>query len=75
VQGLWTQARESLDVVTVVFSNRAYAVLQGEMRNVNVNAFGRNAQRMLSLDEPVLDWVAMAQGMGVDAGRGVRAAL
>ncbi|HZH51491.1 MAG TPA: acetolactate synthase large subunit [Microvirga sp.] len=69
VQGLWTQARENLDVVTVVFSNRAYAILQGEMRNVGVNDFGRNARRMLSIDEPALDWVGMAKGLGVEAGR------
>jgi acetolactate synthase-1/2/3 large subunit len=69
VQGLWTQARENLDVVTIVFANRAYAILQGEMRNVGVNDFGRNAQRMLNLDEPALDWVAMAGSMGVAAGR------
>ncbi len=69
VQGLWTQARENLDVVTVVYSNRAYAVLQGEMRNVGVNDFGRNARRMLNLDEPALDWIALAKGMGVEAGR------
>jgi acetolactate synthase-1/2/3 large subunit len=69
VQGLWTQARENLDVTTVVFANRAYAVLQGEMRNVGVNEFGANAQRMLTLDEPALDWIAMAKGLGVEAGR------
>jgi acetolactate synthase I/II/III large subunit len=69
VQGLWTQARENLDVVTIVFANRAYAILQGEMRNVGVNEFGRNAQRMLTLDEPALDWVMMARSMGVEAGR------
>ncbi|SMF09603.1 acetolactate synthase-1/2/3 large subunit [Tistlia consotensis] len=68
-QGLWTQAREGLDVVTVVFANRAYAILQGEMRNVGVNAFGRNAERMLSLDEPPVDWVALARGFGVEAAR------
>src|SRR5690606_6333517 len=69
VQGLWTQARENLDVVTVVFANRSYAILEGEMRNVGVNHFGRNARRMLTLDEPALDWVSMARGMGVEAGR------
>src|SRR5262249_37910855 len=69
VQGLWTQARENPDVVTVIFANRAYAILQGEMRNVGVNNFGTNAGRMLSLDEPALDWVAMAKGMGVEAAR------
>lgn len=69
VQGLWTQARENLDVVTVIFANRTYAILQGEMRNVGVNKFGRNAERMLNIDEPALDWVQMARGMGVEAGR------
>jgi acetolactate synthase-1/2/3 large subunit len=69
VQGLWTQARENLDIVTIVFSNRTYAILHGEMRNVGVNEFGRNARRMLNLDEPALDWVSLAKGLGVEAGR------
>jgi acetolactate synthase I/II/III large subunit len=69
VQGLWTQARENLDVVTVIFANRTYAILHGEMRNVGVNDFGHNAKRMLNLDEPALDWVLMARGMGVEAVR------
>jgi acetolactate synthase-1/2/3 large subunit len=69
VQGLWTQAREKLDVVTIVFSNRTYAILHGEMKNVGVNAVGENARRMLDLDHPALDWVALAKGMGVEAAR------
>jgi len=67
IQGLWTQAREQLDVVTVVFSNRSYATLYGEMRNVGVNAFGRNARSMLDLDNPVIDWVPLARSLGVEA--------
>ena len=69
VQGLWTQAREKLDVVTIVFSNRTYAILHGEMHNVGVNEIGENARRMLDLDHPALDWVALAKGMGVEAAR------
>lgn len=69
VQGLWTQAREGLDVVTVILSNRAYAILHGEMKNVGVNEIGRNARRMFDLDEPTLDWVSLAKGMGVPATR------
>lgn len=69
VQGLWTQSREKLDVVTIVFSNRTYAILHGEMRNVGVNAIGENARRMLDLDQPALDWVSLAAGMGVEAAR------
>ena len=66
VQGLWTQAREKLDVVTIVFSNRAYAILQREMRNVGVNEFGENARRMMQLDDPAVDWVSLANGFGVE---------
>jgi acetolactate synthase-1/2/3 large subunit len=73
VQGLWTQARENLDVVTVIFSNRAYAILQIEMRNVGVAEFGRNANRMMRLDDPALDWVKLAEGMGVEAVRATTA--
>jgi acetolactate synthase-1/2/3 large subunit len=39
------------------------------MRNVGVNQFGRNAERMLSLDDPALDFVQIARGMGVEAAR------
>lgn len=73
VQGLWTQARENLDVVTVIFANRTYAILHGEMRAVGVNDFGRNAKLMLNLDEPALDWVSTAKGMGVEAARATTA--
>ena len=66
VQALWTQAREKLDVVTIVFSNRAYAILQREMRNVGVNEFGENARRMMQLDDPAVDWVSLANGFGVE---------
>jgi acetolactate synthase-1/2/3 large subunit len=69
LQALWTQARERLDVLTVVFSNRGYSILKGEMRNVGVDEFGRNARRMLEIDDPALDWCALAKGMGVEAAR------
>ncbi len=64
LQALWTQARENARVVTIIFSNRAYAILLGEMRNVGATP-GAKARDMLNLDRPDLDWVALAQGMGV----------
>ena len=67
LQGLWTQARENLDVLTVVLANRAYAILLAEMHNLGVNDIGRNATRMMSLTDPAPDWVHLAKGMGVDA--------
>jgi len=69
LQGLWTQARENLDVVTVIFANRTYAILQDEMRNMGVNQFGQNARSMLEIGRPDLDWCALARGMGVEAAR------
>lgn len=69
VQALWTQAREQLDCVTVVYANRTYATLHGEMKNVGVQQMGENARRMLDLDNPSLDWVHLARGMGVEAVR------
>lgn len=68
-QALWTQARENLDVTTLVFANHSYAILQGEMRKVGVENPGRNAMDMLSLDRPKVDWVHLAKGYGVDAAR------
>ena len=69
VQGLWTEAREDLDILTIIFSNRAYGILQMELKNLGVTEVGRNARRMMSLDDPPLDWVQIAQGMGVEARR------
>nr|WP_308812774.1 thiamine pyrophosphate-dependent enzyme [Cereibacter changlensis] len=69
VQGLWTQARERLDVLTIVFANRRYQILHGELLNVGAGPAGENARRMLDLDDPALDWVQMAGAMGVEAAR------
>ena len=68
VQALWTQAREKLDVTTVIFSNRQYAILLHELANVGANP-GRTALDMLDLSNPDLDFVQMAGGMGVEAAR------
>ncbi|WP_459615195.1 acetolactate synthase large subunit [Bordetella sp. 2513F-2] len=69
VQSLWTQARERLDVLTIIYANRSYATLHGEMKNVGVQQPGHNARRMLDLDDPSIDWVHVARGMGVEAVR------
>jgi acetolactate synthase-1/2/3 large subunit len=69
LQALWTLARESLDVTIVVFANRAYQILRGEFANVGAGAPGQRAIDMLTLDRPPLDWLALARGHGVEAGR------
>jgi acetolactate synthase-1/2/3 large subunit len=69
LQSLWTQAREGLDVTTLLFSNRSYQILKGELANVGAGNPGRKALDMLDLDRPDLDWVTMAKGMGVPGAR------
>jgi acetolactate synthase-1/2/3 large subunit len=69
IQSLWTQAREGLNVTTVVLSNRSYAILNIELHRVGADAGGPQARRLLDLTEPDLDFCALAQGMGVPAHR------
>ncbi|QBF30313.1 acetolactate synthase large subunit [Thalassococcus sp. S3] len=64
IQALWTQARENLNVTTVIFANRTYQILKHELFNVGANP-GRSALDMLDLDRPTLDFVSLAKGMGV----------
>jgi len=73
LQALWTQAREQLDVITIVFANRTYAILRGELRGVGAGEPGVNARRMLDIDQPALDWTHLAAGMGVECGRAATA--
>jgi len=69
LQALWTMARENLDVTIVVFANRSYNILRGELVNVGAGAPGQRATDMLTLDRPDLDWQALARGHGVEAGQ------
>ncbi|MBI3706391.1 MAG: acetolactate synthase large subunit [Proteobacteria bacterium] len=69
LQALWTHAREGLDVTTVVFSNRSYAILRNELANVQAGKPGRKALDMLDLGRPDLNWTGLARSMGVEAGR------
>ncbi|NDW05949.1 acetolactate synthase large subunit [Jiella pacifica] len=69
IQALWTQARERLAVTTVILSNRRYAILEHEMRNVGIREYGENARRMLRFDDPPLDWLGLARGHGVESAR------
>lgn len=66
LQALWTQAREKLPCTTIILSNRKYSILLGEYANVGANP-GRTAMDMLDLGNPDLNWVRIANGMGVEA--------
>ncbi len=66
LQSLWTQAREKLPCTTIILSNRKYQILLGEYANVGANP-GRTALDMLDLGNPDINWVQLANGMGVEA--------
>lgn len=65
VQSLWTMARENLDVLTIVFVNNAYRILKIELARTGAGNPGPAANGMLSLGSPEIDWVKLAESMGV----------
>jgi acetolactate synthase-1/2/3 large subunit len=73
ISALWTHARERLDITTVIFSNRSYAILGMELDRVTAGA-GAAARGLLDLSRPGLDFTALAAGMGVPASRATTAA-
>ena len=73
LQALWTQARESLNVTTVLLNNGSYAILEFELNRLASAAGGGGVRQLLSLAGPALDWVALARGLGVAASRATTA--
>ncbi len=70
ISGLWSQAREKLDVTTVLYDNSAYDILRVELQRVGAgSAPGPNALDLLDLSRPTMDFVKIAEGMGVPARR------
>ncbi|HET9891400.1 MAG TPA: acetolactate synthase large subunit [Mycobacterium sp.] len=70
ISGLWTQARENLDVTTVLYNNSAYDILRIELQRVGVgSAPGPEALSLLDLSDPRMDFVKISEGMGVPARR------
>ena len=68
LQSLWTQARERLPVTTIILNNSKYNILIGEYANVGASP-GETAMSMLDLGNPSLNWVQLANGMGVEGAR------
>lgn len=67
LQALWTQARERLNVVNVIFRNDRYAILDYEVKRHGLGPLGDKGSSMFSLADPFLDWTALARGLGVKA--------
>ena len=69
LQALWTMARKGLNVTTVVFANRDYAVLKREFSYLGVGSPGPRALEMFEIGHPDLDWAQLGKGMGVPGTR------
>jgi acetolactate synthase-1/2/3 large subunit len=84
IQALWTQAREQLDVTTVLINNAAYAILRMELARTAAGQQGQGragqegaargragerAARMLDLSGPTPDFTRISTGLGVPASR------
>jgi acetolactate synthase-1/2/3 large subunit len=73
IQSLWTMARENLDVCIVIFANRKYQILQVELARVGAQSMNKRTLDMLDLSNPDLDFVKLAEGMGVSASQATTA--
>ena len=69
IQALWTQARENLDVTTVIFANNSYNILDVEYGRLGVTDVGNIAASLFDIGNPVIDWVSLAKGFGVPGGK------
>jgi acetolactate synthase-1/2/3 large subunit len=65
LQALWTQAREGLNVKTIICNNRSYRILGIELMRSGAKEVGKHAQSLIGLTQPAIDWVSLAKGMGV----------
>jgi acetolactate synthase-1/2/3 large subunit len=69
IQALWTQAREGLDVTTVIFSNRKYQILEVELSRLGFTNPDQKVLDTMALSRPDIDWVRLSESMGVPASR------
>jgi acetolactate synthase I/II/III large subunit len=73
LQALWTMARENLDVTVIILANRRYRILEIELFRTGGKAIGPMANDMMDISRPPLDWVKLAEGVGVAASRAATA--
>ena len=65
VQSLWTQAREKLNVTTVVYANNTYEIIKAELARAGIENPGPRAGALTDFRNDPLDWVSLAKGHGV----------
>ncbi len=65
LQSLWTQAREALNVKTLICANRSYHIIRLELDRAGYTEPGARSLSLIDLGNPNLDWVSLGKGMGV----------
>jgi len=65
VQSLWTAARWRLPVVFVVVNNRQYLILKRNLEGMRATSVTEQRFVAMDLDDPPVDYVALAAGFGV----------
>ncbi|HET9529881.1 MAG TPA: thiamine pyrophosphate-binding protein [Blastocatellia bacterium] len=69
IQALWTAARYKLAVKFVVFNNTSYMILKGGLLAFQGAAMKRGVFPGMDITEPEIDFVRLAESMGVEARR------
>jgi len=70
IQALWTQAREGLNIITIICANRSYQILKVELAKQQITpSNGPCARALTDIGAPVIDWVSVGQGLGVPSSR------
>jgi benzoylformate decarboxylase len=72
-QALWTAAHERLPVVFAVVDNREYRILKGALAARGDASAAADTFIGMDLDDPPVDFLALARSMGVPATRVERA--
>jgi acetolactate synthase-1/2/3 large subunit len=67
VQALWTQAKQNLNITTLICANRCYNILKLELYRANITSFGPNISSLVDIENPHIDWVELSESMGVPA--------
>lgn len=67
IQGLWTAAHERLNVVFIVINNYSYRILKQRTNAMKALAAQADTYVGMELDNPRVDFVSVAKGLGLTA--------
>lgn len=67
IQSLWTQVRENLNIINIIYSNRSYKILNAELSMIGIDNIGNTGKKLLDLSKPNINFVTLAKSMGMQA--------